>query len=184
MSWSSSQDDDGLEGLSTGSQVTPAQRPSAAGAPPKKKTAEATLVLKQRRMDHLRAEVRKKQFAWRRQRYLTILLWGVLGAGSVIGGALLAEKLTGSEDADTDAGDPASEGRASAPAQMGKAAAQSAEDSSPATKAAQASQRVSAQAPPAGAAAASSAQERKGSAVQAKTQGSPRTLSLDELPTE
>ncbi len=58
------------------------------------RTQEPTLVLRQRQVDSLRAEVHKHRRAAERRQSLTMILWGLAGAVAVLVGALLARALT------------------------------------------------------------------------------------------
>lgn len=119
MSWSM-QDDDGLEGLpGSGAPRSGTSPSSASGAfprasvtreshesvvvdpvsqipaplsskKPSRRAAEPTLVLRERQLDQLRAEVRRRQSAFRLRRFSSVVLWIVAGAFAVAGGAFLA----------------------------------------------------------------------------------------------
>ncbi len=58
--------------------------------PQKRRTAESTLVLRTRQLDGLRAEVRRRQAAFQRRRYSSLIIWGLAGGAAVLAGALLA----------------------------------------------------------------------------------------------
>lgn len=74
---------------------------------PRPRTQEPTLVLRQRQVDSLRAEVHKHRRAAERRQSLSMILWGVAGGVAVLVGALLARALTepSSEPIDIGQGD-------------------------------------------------------------------------------
>lgn len=81
----------------TFSEVTPTSRDSERALrtlPPRHRAQEPTLVLRDRQLDSLRAEVKKHRRAAERRQSLTTVLWGVAGGIAVLVGALLARALT------------------------------------------------------------------------------------------
>jgi hypothetical protein len=70
-------------------QVYPVASPSR-----RPRAQEPTLVLRERQVDSLRAEVHKHRRAAERRQSLTMILWGLAGAVAVLVGALLARALT------------------------------------------------------------------------------------------
>lgn len=96
MDWSTTEDDDGLDGPS-GVQTresTVVVDPISQIPEPipsfRREPVEKTEVLTGRRIDQLRAEVHRKRKEQRRQQHRRIALWGFAGAGAVLFGALLA----------------------------------------------------------------------------------------------
>lgn len=80
------------------SEVTSSGNAAPRALPLRHRAQEPTLVLRERQVDSLRAEVlRHKQAAERRQS-LTMILWGVAGGIAVLVGALLARALTRPSD--------------------------------------------------------------------------------------
>lgn len=80
------------------SDVTPAsrgdRRPAVRVEPSRHRAQEPTLVLRDRQLDSLRAEVKRHRQAAERRRSLTMVLWGIAGGIAVLIGALLARALT------------------------------------------------------------------------------------------
>lgn len=78
--------------------VTPAsrggERPGTNPPPSRQRAQEPTLVLRDRQLDSLRAEVKRHRQAAERRQSLTMVLWGVAGGIAVLIGALMARALT------------------------------------------------------------------------------------------
>lgn len=100
MDWSSSQDDDGLESMSTAHSagtnaestvvVDPVSQIPAPHPSFRRETVEKTEVLQGRRIDQLRAEVNRRKKTHARKQQKRLLLWAAAGAGAVSLGAVLA----------------------------------------------------------------------------------------------
>lgn len=100
MDWSSSQDDDGLESMSTAHSagtnaestvvVDPVSQIPAPNPSFHRETVEKTEVLQGRRIDQLRAEVNRRKKTHARKQQKRLLLWAAAGAGAVSLGAVFA----------------------------------------------------------------------------------------------
>lgn len=156
--------------------------PSRVQRPQKRRTAESTLVLRTRQLDGLRAEVRRRQAAFQRRRYSSLIVWGLAGGAAVLAGALLARGWDDDRPAGAspsvlssaravpvegaranrppDVSVPASAANPSAEPAAGSSAASAASSTLPATKAGAAK------------------------AAASKRAAAKRPLSLDELPTK
>lgn len=128
MVWSLNKDDDGIEGVTVAGQTvvegfayaTPqrSEFPSIVVDPesqipeplhgarrPGKQALEATEVLKGRRLDDLRAEVRRRRAAHRRKKLFALAIWAVAGASALAAGAFVASSLlSGAQAEDSTSG--------------------------------------------------------------------------------
>ena len=160
--------------------------PSRVQRPQKRRTAESTLVLRTRQLDGLRAEVRRRQAAFQRRRYSSLIVWGLAGGAAVLAGALLARGW----DDDRPAGASPSVLSSARAVPVEGARANRPPDGSLPASAANPSANPSAE-PAAGSSAASAASStlpatKAGAAKAAasKRAAAKRPLSLDELPTK
>jgi hypothetical protein len=189
-SWpGTSPDDDGLEPL--GSPIEPARLSqvqrvqSSAPQGPRRKRDEATLVLRHRQLDSLRAEVRKQQKAQARERSLLFVFWGLAGGVAVMVGAFLARGVTSSRTSEADRSPAAMPVSAPAPEPPRSAAPASVplERSSGSVAPAAEARKV-----PSGAEPSPEAELPPREAVSRSSAPSPSrkraALSLDQLPTE
>ena len=100
VSASSAPAEQGLQGGGASVVVDPSsQIPQALDSSPSHHYAavERTQVLKGRRLDNLRAEVRERRKAYKRRKLRVLALWGVAGGGALLLGALAANSLFGAE---------------------------------------------------------------------------------------
>jgi hypothetical protein len=150
--------------------------------PPKKRTVEPTLVLRNRQLDGLRAEVRRRQAAFKRQRFSSLFIWGLAGGAAVFGGAWLARGW----DTPSAAAD---QGEATPAALNGQASRVSSVAASPAPRPTSASGTAAEPQPlePAvsePAAVTVAPNKPKASSKAPAARAPERPLSLDELPTK
>lgn len=108
MVWSLSQDDDGLESVqppppgTLPPQSLPSDRPFPTSQAPQVKKNEPTLVLGERRLDSLRAEVKRRRRHVAMFKVGAILGWMLAGGAAVGAGVIAARSFSGGDTSSTE----------------------------------------------------------------------------------